>query len=144
MCMRQEKNKLLEKYLIMIGIFLILLGLFFVILKINKKNYKNIENTKVKIKVGAINKLNNNSELIVTNNGKKLMYAITLDNKMPGNVAFKNMNLDGNNYKASLEFLKNGTYYIWVKDSDGYVYQKKIVIDNIKEDTPQCEFSTLN
>ncbi len=67
---------------------------------------------------------------------EKAYYAVTTTDKKPGDSEYKELV----NKKVSLNIVKNGRYYIFVKDSKGNVVKKTVDITNIDETKPSCSF----
>ena len=77
-----------------------------------------------------------------TSSALSVKYAVTRNNKKPNDNEYKAMqqNIDG--YSAQLTFTQNDVYYIWIKDSNGKIISKKVVIDNLDKTKPTCKFKT--
>ena len=67
---------------------------------------------------------------------EKAYYAVTTTDKKPGDSEYKELV----NKKVSLNIVKNGRYYIFVKDSKGNVVKKIVDLTNIDETKPSCSF----
>ena len=67
---------------------------------------------------------------------EKAYYAVTTTDKKPGDSEYKELV----NKKGSINIVKNGRYYIFIKDGKGNVVKKIIDITNIDETKPSCSF----
>ena len=66
----------------------------------------------------------------------KVYYAVTTTDKKPGDSEYKELV----NKRVSLNIVKNGRYYIFIKDSKGNITKKEIEVTNIDETKPSCSF----
>ena len=77
----------------------------------------------------------------------EVKYAITTSKDKPLDKQFKTLEELQKEGTASedgkIEIIKNGTYYIWVKDANGNVKYQEVVVTTIDETIPLCSFGNL-
>ena len=75
-------------------------------------------------------------EIEAETDSDKVYYAVTTTDKKPGDSEYKELV----NKRVSLNIVKNGRYYIFIKDSKGNITKKEIEVTNIDETKPSCSF----
>ena len=95
----------------------------------------NTDITKTQIDISAIT------------DAEEVKYAITTTKDKPLDKQFKTLEelqKEGVVSKdGKIEILKNGTYYIWVKDANGNIKYQEVVVTTIDETIPLCSFGNL-
>ena len=76
-------------------------------------------------------------EIEAETDSDKVYYAVTTTDKKPGDSEYKELV----NKRGSLNIVKNGRYYIFIKDSKGNITKKEIQVTNIDETKPSCSFA---
>lgn len=115
-------------------------------------------NTTSTVREVIVNKESNQSTISVTNTEKEnlaaeivinvttesanMYYAVTTSNEKPSDKEYKDMEkVTTGEFTKVVEIVKNGTYYVYVKDEKNNIEVKKVEVTNIDETKPRCEFS---
>ena len=100
----------------------------------------------ISIDIGKTN-LDNNIVSVPTTfsavSGNVVGYYISDNNKAPTTKDYINAN-NSANFNHTFEIKKNGTYYIWGKDSNGNVISDSIEVTQIDSKKPVCTFGNID
>ena len=76
-------------------------------------------------------------------NGNVIGYYLTTENVEPSSKDYIKIT-ETDSYSKVLNIKKNGTYYIWAKDSNGNIVSKSFVVSEIDDIKPSCSFSDVS
>ena len=86
-------------------------------------------------------------DITTITDAEEVKYTITTSKDKPLDKQFKTLEELQKEGTASedgkIEIIKNGTYYIWVKDANGNVKYQEVVVTTIDETIPSCSFGNL-
>ena len=86
----------------------------------------------------------NISATVVNNKNKVSAYAVTTSNTEPSEWTSIDANNQSNVYNLDYSVSETGTYYVWIKDSEGNTISRSIEVTQIDTTAPVCTFGSFN
>ena len=81
---------------------------------------------------------------VVNNKNKITSYAITTSNTEPNEWTSIETTNQSNVYNLDYTVLQTGTYYVWIKDSEGNTISRSIEVTSVDTTAPVCTFGSFN